>query len=190
MQGQSHSSENTPHPLLRRATLDDLSAMMSIINSAKSLLKADGIPQWQNGSPNEAIIGDDIARGWAYVLDLDGEIVASSTLWQEDDPNYAKIYDGSWRSPRSGEATSTRGYATIHRSCVSSAFHGLKLGSVLLDELIGEAKNLGFHEVRIDTHRLNKRMQHLIAKAGFEYAGVVYMKDDPHPERLSYQIFV
>ncbi|MCI1902194.1 MAG: hypothetical protein LKI93_05650, partial [Bifidobacteriaceae bacterium] len=109
MQGQSHSSENTPHPLLRRATLDDLSAMMSIINSAKSLLKADGIPQWQNGSPNEAIIGDDIARGWAYVLDLDGEIVASSTLWQEDDPNYAKIYDGSWRSPRSGEATSTRG---------------------------------------------------------------------------------
>ena len=40
--------------------------------------------------------------------------------------------------------------------------------------------------VRVDTHEDNKPMQHLIAKAGFAYCGVIHLADgDP---RLAYQL--
>jgi N-acetylglutamate synthase-like GNAT family acetyltransferase len=36
---------------VRKAQLQDLPAIMKIIDNAKALLKADGSPQWQDGSP-------------------------------------------------------------------------------------------------------------------------------------------
>lgn len=39
--------------------------------------------------------------------------------------------------------------------------------------------------IRIDTHRDNKPMQHLLNKNGFRYCGIIYLEDGD--ERLAYQ---
>lgn len=39
--------------------------------------------------------------------------------------------------------------------------------------------------VRIDTHRDNKTMQHVILKNGFEYCGIIYLKNGE--QRLAYE---
>lgn len=158
--------------------------MMEIINCSKALLKADGIPQWQNGTPNEHTIGRDIDRGWAYIIEINGVIAASAALWQEPDPNYARIYDGEWL-PGSDIA-----YAALHRTSVSPDFHGRHLGSHLLNLLIERGRNLGYHQFRIDTHAQNLRMQHLIHQAGFQHAGTVRMHGDANDLRFVYQLFI
>jgi RimJ/RimL family protein N-acetyltransferase len=169
---------------LRLATLADLPSMMEIIDNSKRLLHADGIPQWQNGTPNEQTVTKDIDRKWAYVLELDGLIVAQAALWEIDDPDYAEIYDGEWH------AGSDSAYATLHRTAVAPHYHGKHLGSALLDALIKRGISLGFHQFRIDTHELNTRMQHLIAQAGFTYSGIVRMHNNPEDLRKVYQRFV
>ncbi|MCI1983377.1 MAG: GNAT family N-acetyltransferase [Bifidobacteriaceae bacterium] len=171
-------------PVLRPSTTADVPAIMDIIIAAKSLLHADGIPQWQNGTPNEDTITADIEQKQAYVLDLDGTIVASAALVDGTDPNYDTIYDGQWQ-PNSDTA-----YAAIHRTCVSSRYHGRHLGSLLLSSLIERGTQLGLHQFRIDTHEKNLRMQYLISQAGFMYSGNVRMNNDPADMRRVYQLFV
>jgi RimJ/RimL family protein N-acetyltransferase len=179
----SSSSSAAQSVVLRRAEYSDVDAVMEIINSAKTLLREDGIPQWQNGTPNRETIISDIDRGWSYVLDLGGTVVASAALMEGPDPNYAVIYDGEWQQG------SDIPYAAIHRTCVSSRHHGLHLGARLLSSLVQRGRELGVRQFRIDTHDLNVRMQHLIAQAGFVYAGIVRMDNDPEDLRRVYQLF-
>jgi hypothetical protein len=40
--------------------------------------------------------------------------------------------------------------------------------------------------IRIDTHRDNKIMRHLVEKHGFAYCGIIYL--DNGDERLAYQL--
>ncbi|WP_263848859.1 hypothetical protein [Lacticaseibacillus thailandensis] len=44
--------------------------------------------------------------------------------------------------------------------------------------------------MRIDTHVKNKRMQHVLLKAGFTYSGVVRMDNDPQDLRNVYQLML
>ena len=49
-----------------------------------------------------------------------------------------------------------------------------------------EASKLGIRNLRIDTHNDNLTMQHIVAKAGFSYCGIIRLEDgDP---RLAYQL--
>lgn len=48
--------------------------------------------------------------------------------------------------------------------------------------------NLHSNNIRIDTHRNNSIMRHLIDKYGFKYCGIVHIIDlDYDYERLAYQ---
>ena len=49
---------------------------------------------------------------------------------------------------------------------------------------------LGFRQIRIDTHLSNKRMQHVITKAGFDYRGGSYIDHQPDEARNAYQILL
>ncbi|KRN28741.1 acetyltransferase [Lactobacillus selangorensis] len=163
----------------RQATPADLPAQMKIIKAAKALLKADGSPQWQDGHPDEAKIAHDDAAGWGYVLIVAGEIAGTATLLQTADPNYAQI-DGAWHTDGP--------YATIHSIAIAGNHHGQHLSDFFFAMLISEAYRLGFREMRIDTHALNKRMQHIIKKAGFTECGVVAMNGNPNDTRLAYDL--
>lgn len=169
---------------VRLATTNDITAIMKIIKQAQGLLANDQIPQWQNNYPNRSIIEEDIAKKYSYVLIVDRAVAGVATLLQEEDPNYYKIYHGSWEKPNDTH------YTSIHRIAIAQDYHGQHLADLFFSHLLTLSHQLGYRQIRIDTHARNKRMQHIIAKVGFHYSGIVYMQGDEQDQRQAYQLFL
>ncbi|RRK10664.1 GNAT family N-acetyltransferase [Lactiplantibacillus garii] len=167
---------------VRLATNADLTTMMQVIDEGKRALAADQIPQWQDGYPQASDLQQDINAHNAWLLIVDGQVAGTATLLTHPDPNYAHIYDGTW-DPTAGEH-----YTSIHRIAIASGYHGQHLADFYFSNLMTLSYQLGFHQIRIDTHAKNTRMQHVITKAGFTYRGVVYMDGDSTDQRNAYQI--
>ena len=106
----------------------------------------------------------------SYAVEQQGRLVATFVLRPGDDPTYAVIYDGAW--PSSGP------YATIHRVASNGEAHGIM-------QLVLRYAMHRHHTLRIDTHRDNHLMRHLILKAGFRYCGIIHTATGG--ERLAYQ---
>ncbi|KRL01206.1 GNAT family N-acetyltransferase [Liquorilactobacillus capillatus] len=170
---------------IRKAVAADIEKIMPLIEKAKVLLASENIPQWQNGYPNYDVITADINQGATYILIVDGKITGTATLAVGDEPNYQKLYFGSWKQFPNKEA-----YAVIHRIAIDPQYKGSHLADFFFSSLNTIAYQLGVKQLRVDTHILNKRMQHIIIKAGFNYTGVVYMQDDPQEQRNVYQLFL
>ena len=150
----------------RQATMADADAIWQILSDAKAVMSIDHNPQWDNGYPSPEIIKADIAKGYAYILQLDDEIVATATLWQEKDVNYQRLQGGRWLYP-----TKRKPYAVIHRMAVSFQHQGYHLSTELFTHLFATARANGYDYIRIDTHDKNKKMQAIITRRGFTYRG-------------------
>ncbi|MDF7683595.1 GNAT family N-acetyltransferase [Lactobacillus sp. ESL0679] len=165
---------------IRLAQNADMPAIMMIINQAKELLKRDGSPQWQDGHPNRQMFQDDIIKKRAYVLIVDQEVAGVAVLQTTPDHNYDEI-TGAWQN-------TTTEYATIHRIAISDQYRGQHLGMIFISNLLSRGVFLGFHNFRIDTHALNKRMQGLIKKSGYQYRGVIQVDPTPDGARYAYEL--
>ena len=69
-------------------------------------------------------------------------------------------------------------YSVIHRIAVK--YHGRGIVDFCFNECFLELPN-----IKIDTHRDNIPMQKCLLRNGFEYCGIIYLKDGT--ERLAYQ---
>ena len=178
---------------MRPATVDDVPAIVATLEAGRSLLAADGIDQWQNGTgPDVDLVTDDVERGWGRVFLVDGQVAATAALIDVPEPNYAQMVDGAWQT-RGGEvppAGATSAYATIHRVAVAPTFRGMHVARRFYARLIEEARARGFAEIRVDTHADNVRMQHVITGAGFTRAGTVCMDGNRNDLRWAYQLFL
>jgi RimJ/RimL family protein N-acetyltransferase len=76
------------------------------------------------------------------------------------DPTYSVIYDGSW--------TDDNTYYVIHRIAVAKEGQGI--ARQILDWAFGKAST-----IRIDTHRDNVIMHHVLQKYGFKKCGVIFL---------------
>ncbi|AUJ30681.1 MAG: GNAT family N-acetyltransferase [Liquorilactobacillus hordei] len=169
---------------IRLATQADLSKMLIIAKEAKELLASADIPQWQNGYPSKETLLADITKQISYVLIVENKIAGFAALLQEPDDNYQHITEGTWDIPENEH------YTTIHRIAISSHFRGQHLAETFINHLISISYALGFKQIRVDTHEKNARMRHLIKKAGFNYAGIVYMNNNSADYRNAYQLFL
>ena len=81
--------------IFRKATLDDLSEIWTILKDAIKRRKEEGSMQWQDGYPNLEVIKKDIGQDAGFVL-ADGNIIAGyCSILVNDEPSYSKI-DGKW----------------------------------------------------------------------------------------------
>ncbi|SCU83028.1 LAFA_0D01354g1_1 [Lachancea sp. 'fantastica'] len=151
----------------RKASLQDFDEIWSILECAKELLKSQNIDQWQDGYPNRRSIKADIKAGRSYVLICEGKIAAVGAILVGVDPVYTAI-EGSWMGRENEE-----NYASIHRTAISPEFIGQKLSAVMMAGLVEICSELGFNDIRADTHTDNKVMQHVLTKSGFEYRGEI-----------------
>jgi len=163
--------------ILRKTTIDDISAVMEIIEQGKAYLKSNGIDQWQNGYPNESVIKEDIINEYGYVLEYEDKIVGTVALSFDGEPWYDDITDGEWLTL--GE------FLVIHRLAVSSDVRGTDIAS----EIIRQAEKLcaqrGVSSIKIDTHEDNIIMQKFVKKNGFKYCGMVILGSEG--ERLAFE---
>lgn len=148
---------------LRKATYDDIPALLQLFENAKEIMRASGnLHQWGAGYPSPDIVRGDIERGVCYVAaeTEDTHIEATMAFIPGPDPTYAHIEDGEWpnNSP----------YYVIHRIAVASPGKGY--ARAMLDWAFEHTRT-----VRIDTHRDNVIMQHILCSYGFEYCGVIHL---------------
>ena len=98
---------------IRQAFPNEIGAIMTVIESARTALAEAGSTQWQgaDGYPTEETIFDDVLNGQAYVGIVDGQIVSYAAVIVDGDPAYDKIYDGDWKHHN-------KRYITFHRVAV------------------------------------------------------------------------
>jgi ribosomal protein S18 acetylase RimI-like enzyme len=150
---------------LRHAKIEDLQTILLMIDNAKKKMASLGIDQWQNGSPNESMILQDIHNTEYYVLEDNGRIVAGAMVSKNKEETYDRI-DGKWRSESP--------YVVIHRFVVESSVMGRGFGEILLHKI---ESMLECKYVRIDTHQDNESMKRLLAKCKYDFCGVISLKD-------------
>ena len=151
--------------------------MLPVFEAAKAIMRADGNhDQWgAPGFPGDALLLRDIARGGGFVISSEAEgeveksIVAYFALLPSPEPTYAHI-NGAWLTDEP--------YGVIHRIASYPEVHGIF--SAVIDFAAARYPHL-----RIDTHRDNRIMQHLIDMAGFIYCGVIWLEDGT--DRLAYE---
>lgn len=147
---------------------------MEIFRCARGIMRASGnMNQWNDSYPSEEIVRKDIAGDVSYVLcdDSDGgRPIATMAFIPGPDPTYAVIHDGSWPDDSP--------YHVIHRIAVAEPGHDA--ARRLLDWAFSQTSC-----IRIDTHRDNVIMQHILRKYGFTRCGVILLANgDP---REAYQ---
>lgn len=148
--------------IFRRSTTEDIPSIMEIYAIARQSMRASGnTVQWVNGYPSQSLVEADIARGNHYVGEEEGVIVVAFALVFGDDPTYAVI-EGAWQNDEP--------YATIHRIGSNGRRHGV------LHETL-EWCFSRINNIRIDTHKQNSPMLHLLEKEGFVRCGVIYVAD-------------
>lgn len=155
----------------RHAQTEDIPAIEEIYSHARTMMAATGNPhQWADGHHQQSLIADDIKKRTSYVCVIDGRIEAVFVLLREGDSDYDRIFDGQWLNDEP--------YVAVHR--VASAGNVPGLTGAIFDWCEKISAN-----IRIDTHRDNRVMQHVLAKNGFTYCGLIYLKNGA--ERLAYQ---
>ena len=168
--------------IIREARPTDMASIMQVIEAAKKIMRSSGnLHQWGDGYPSEAVITADMERHGGFVIldsqaardrtEGEGRIVGYFAFLPSPEPTYSKIYDGEW-------VDDVQPYHVIHRIASYPDVHGIF--SNIMDFCF-------FHDpnIRIDTHRDNKIMQHNIEKHGFTYCGIIYLANGD--ERLAYQ---
>ena len=165
--------------MIRQATYEDIPELMEIFRCAKQIMRASGnMNQWNDSYPSEEIIRQDIASGVCHVLCedtapgcTDGRIIATMAFIPGPDPTYSVIYDGEWPDDSP--------YHVIHRIAVHEPGHGA--ARKLFDWGFTQARS-----IRIDTHKDNVIMHHILRKYGFKHCGVIFLANgDP---REAYQL--
>lgn len=158
--------------IIRIAHIEDLDAIMSVLEAAKGIMRASGnVSQWVEGYPSETIIKDDIHHGHGFVVTDNARIVGYFAFIPSPEPTYAQIYDGKWLDD-------TLPYHVVHRIGSYPEVHGVF--RAIMDWCFSQDGN-----IRVDTHRDNHIMQHVLLQYGFLYCGIIYLASGA--ERLAYQ---
>lgn len=148
---------------IRQATLDDLQFVDPIFDQARRYMAAQGnAGQWVEGRPNAETVRPNVLAGEAFVV-LSQEQIVGFFVLSNDEPAYLQIAD-NWSSKDP--------YVVIHRF---AALAGYKVGSFVMQYLQDN-----YPYIRLDTHRNNKTMQHLMKKFNFTYVGDVDYHYEPH----------
>ena len=156
---------------IRTTRLEDLEQILQIYAYARAQMRRNGNPtQWGDDRPSAAVLQADIRKGQSHVIEKDGHLCAVFTFIIGDDPTYQTIEQGRWLNAAP--------YGTIHRLAGNGTAKGIF--RQCLTYCMTQIPN-----IRIDTHRDNAIMQHLLEKNGFVKCGIIYVEDGS--PRIAYQ---
>ena len=151
---------------IRKALTSDMPELERIFSSARERMKASGNPdQWGDSRPAPDAVLKDISLGQMNVVECAGRCVGCFALVAGEDPTYSVIYDGEWASDEP--------YLTIHRIASDGSVSGF------FNACLGYCLSKTAH-LRIDTHKDNSVMKHILKTRGFSYRGIIHLQNrDP-----------
>jgi GNAT superfamily N-acetyltransferase len=148
--------------VFRKATIDDLEAVLFVINKAKERMKSHMSGQWQDGSPSKETFVNDINEEHLYVLTTFDKVICVLALLDHESA-YDTLLSGEWLH--------NLPYKVIHRFAVHEDYLGKGVASFMLKSAELQAKSEGIRQVRIDTHERNVPMVKLLLKNGYVQCG-------------------
>ena len=164
---------------LKKATTNDILAIMRIVADAQQYLAALNIDQWQDGYPNEQQIDIDITNNDSYIVLNDAnKIIGTTVFTTKTEPTYNQI-EGEWLTKKEAK------YGVIHRLAVSNTYRKSGFAKFVFTYCENQLKQQGIKSMRIDTHKDNKGMQGLLISLGYIYCGVIILNSGA--ERLAYE---
>ena len=157
---------------IREAKPADIADIMLVMEAAKGIMRASGnTHQWADGYPSEDAITTDMEKKGGFVIEDANKVVGYFAFLASPEPTYAQIYEGQW-------VDDVQSYHVVHRIASYPDVHGIF--STIMGFCFSRDTN-----IRIDTHRDNKIMQHNLLKHNFTYCGIIYLLSGD--ERLAYQ---
>lgn len=165
---------------IRKATPENIDAMLTIITLAKEGLAALFVNQWQDGYPNRTQLVADIESGNSYLGFFEDEICATAMISFEADPNYAVIENGAW--------SQNAPYCVVHRIAVHPSYRNKHCAAQMLAyaENLCAARKINY--LRIDTHLDNYPMRNFLTRNHFRQCGTIFLdgKNDAAHARVAY----
>lgn len=154
---------------IRRTRPEDLDDILAVYAHGREIMKRTGnVTQWGDSRPPLSSILGDIENGNSYAVTENGKIHAVFAFLMGPDPTY-DVIDGAWLNDNE--------YAVIHRIASDECVKGV------LRAAVDHAARY-CDDIRIDTHRDNVIMRHLIEKLGFTECGIIITDDGT--ERLAF----
>ena len=157
---------------IERAKIENIETIMSLYDEAKKIMRSCGnTEQWPQGYPDRKSTEEEIEKNCVYLVKGDdGAVHGTFYMAKEKDPTYSIITDGSWKYDDE--------YIVIHRVAQDGSLRGM-LGFIL------SYASRQCPYIRIDTHRDNVIMRHLLEKHGFRESGTIYLENGD--ERLAFE---
>jgi Sortase and related acyltransferases len=153
--------------ILRKATRADASVIWKILQEAIEQRKQAGSRQWQDGYPNELTVQEDIAKGYAFVLEDEQVVVAYAAIIFEKEPAYESI-DGKWLTE--GD------YVVVHRVATAAAATGKGIATRLFEMLEDLSLQQNIFSIKVDTNFDNIPMMKILDKLRYTYCGEIFFQ--------------
>lgn len=158
----------------RMANESDRESILNIYLEGANALKEDGVDQWQgNYVPSFKDIDEHLGID-LYVLEYHRRVVSTVCLVEGIDEDYENI-KGKWN-------TSIL-YISIHKVATSNKYKKQSFAKKMMSYIENLAKRKRM-DLRIDTHKDNKKMRNFIISCGYKYTGEVVLQGEL--ERLAY----
>ena len=166
---------------IKQTKIENLPIVLRIVNMSKEEFALAGIDQWQKGYPKRSDFLQDIMVNESYTIFDDDCIMGTFMLSKDPEPTYNNVINGAWL--HDGD------YAVIHRFTIDPTHRRQGLASKTFKEIeLILGKDDSIKSIRIDSHKNNLGMQSLLKKMGYEYIGLIYLKDGD--ERYAYEKFI
>lgn len=158
----------------RMANELDRESILEIYLEGAEALKADGVNQWQGKYvPSFKDIDEHLGID-LYVLEYHKKVVSTACLVEGIDEDYENI-DGKWNT--------SIPYISIHKVATSNKYKKQSFAKKMMSYIENFAKRKKM-DLRIDTHKDNKKMRNFILSCGYKYTGEVILQGEL--ERLAY----
>lgn len=153
---------------LRRAFLNDLPAIMVIIDDAGRRMKSHESGQWQDRTPRQETFINDIENNYLYVAASNNLIVGVMAVLDYE-KGYEKLLTGQW--------SNNDPYLVLHRFAVKNDYLRKGVASFMLKEAENLTKTRHIWQIRIDTHEKNLEMISLLVKNQYIKKGSTLIED-------------
>ncbi|WBB30820.1 GNAT family N-acetyltransferase [Parvimonas micra] len=158
----------------RMANELDRESILNIYLEGANALKEDGVDQWQGQYVPSFKDVDEHLGVDLYVLEYHKRIVSTACLVEGIDEDYENI-NGKWNT--------SLPYISIHKVATSNEYKKQSFGRKMMSYIENFAKRKRM-DLRIDTHKDNKKMRNFIVSCGYKYTGEVILQGEL--ERLAY----
>ena len=158
----------------RMANELDRESILEIYLEGANALKEDGVDQWQGQYVPSFKDVDEHLGVDLYVLEYHKRIVSTACLVEGIDEDYESI-NGKWNT--------SIPYISIHKVATSNKYKKQNFAKKMMSYIENFAKRKRM-DLRIDTHKDNKKMRNFIISCGYKYTGEVILQGEL--ERLGY----